>query len=94
MTVKGITFAQVKARAFENAAVQAAYEQQIREEELSALLIAMRTQAGLTKNDVAEKMGVSLPEVSQLEDNAQGAGVDTLRNYAQACGVTLKLSPG
>ncbi|EGL73680.1 hypothetical protein CSE899_04842 [Cronobacter sakazakii E899] len=55
MTVKGITFAQVKARAFENAAVQAAYEQQIREEELSALLIAMRTQAGLTKNDVAEK---------------------------------------
>ncbi|ALB53257.1 FIG00554128: hypothetical protein [Cronobacter universalis NCTC 9529] len=57
MSVKGVTFAQVKACALGNAAVQAAYEQQIREEELSALLIAMCTQAGLTKNNVAEKNG-------------------------------------
>ncbi|WP_336293156.1 helix-turn-helix transcriptional regulator [Cronobacter dublinensis] len=92
MGVKGVTFAQVKARAFENAAVQAAYEQVIREEELSALLIAMRTQAGLTKNDIAEKMGVSAPEISQLEDNALGASADTIQSYARACGVTLKLS--
>ncbi|EKY3230818.1 helix-turn-helix transcriptional regulator [Cronobacter malonaticus] len=94
MSVKGVTFAQVKACALENAAVQAAYEQQIREEELSALLIAMRTQAGLTKNDVAKKMGVSAPEVSQLENNALGVSADTLQSYAQACGVTLKLSLG
>ncbi|ELQ6222388.1 helix-turn-helix transcriptional regulator [Cronobacter turicensis] len=91
MSVKGVTFAQVKACAFENAAVQAAYEQQIREEELSALLIAMRTQAGLTKDDVAERMGISPPEITRLEDHALCANADTLQRYAQACGVKLKL---
>ncbi|KIU65862.1 helix-turn-helix domain-containing protein [Cronobacter malonaticus] len=94
MSVKGVTFAQVKACALENAAVQAAYEQQIREEELSALLIAMCTQAGLTKTTWLKKTEVSRPEASQLENNALGVSADTLQSYAQACGVTLKLSLG
>ncbi|WP_237656415.1 hypothetical protein [Cronobacter sakazakii] len=29
-----------------------------------------------------------------MENNAPGASADTLQSYAQACGVTLKLSLG
>ncbi|EKM5066356.1 helix-turn-helix transcriptional regulator [Cronobacter turicensis] len=52
----------------------------------------MRTQAGLTKDDVAERMGISPPEITRLEDHALCANADTLQRYAQACGVKLKLS--
>jgi len=53
---------------------------------------AVRTQAGLTKDDVAERMGISPPEITRLEDHALCANADTLQRYAQACGVKLKLS--
>jgi len=65
------------------------------EDEFSALaaLLHARTEAGLTQADVAERMGVSQPVVARIEaslgSRAHSPTLDTLRRYAEACGMKL-----
>ncbi|VFT72370.1 DNA-binding protein [Klebsiella aerogenes] len=46
------------------------------------MLAQWREQAGLTRAQVAQRMGVSAPTVSRMEANITRASLDTLTRYA------------
>ncbi|NHB97962.1 helix-turn-helix domain-containing protein [Photorhabdus stackebrandtii] len=66
---------------------RATYEAEERKEKLQALLAEWRHNAGITRAQVAERMGVKPPTVSRMESNINKASIDTLARYARACGV-------
>lgn len=67
MKVKGIPYAEVKAKALQNPDVMAAYLAEKKEEELQELLADLRRRAGINSTQVAERMGITQPAVSKLE---------------------------
>lgn len=91
MKVKGIPYAEVKAKALQNPDVMAAYLAEKKEEELQELLADLRRRAGINSTQVAERMGITQPAVSKLEKNASKASVTTLERYAAACGASIKI---
>lgn len=94
MKVKGIPYAEVKAKALQNPDVMAAYLAEKKEEELQELLADLRRRAGINSTQVAERMGITQPAVSRLERNASKASVSTLERYAAACGASIKIVMG
>ncbi|MBN1091090.1 MULTISPECIES: helix-turn-helix transcriptional regulator [Pantoea] len=94
MKVKGIPYAEVKAKALQNPDVMAAYLAEKKEEELQELLADMRRKAGINSTQVAERMGITQPAVSKLEKNASKASITTLERYAAACGASIKIVMG
>ncbi|CDG47347.1 helix-turn-helix domain-containing protein [Serratia symbiotica] len=94
MKVKGISYAEVKAKALQNPDVMAAYLAEKKEEELQELLADLRRRAGINSTQVAERMGITQPAVSKLEKNAGKASVTTLERYAAACGASIKIVMG
>lgn len=94
MKVKGIPYAEVKAKALQNPEVMAAYLAEKKEEELQELLADMRRKAGINSTQVAERMGITQPAVSKLEKNASKASITTLERYAAACGASIKIVMG
>ncbi|EAU0231733.1 helix-turn-helix transcriptional regulator [Salmonella enterica] len=94
MKVKGISYAEVKAKALQNPDVMAAYLAEKKEEELQELLADLRRRAGINSTQVAERMGITQPAVSKLEKNASKASVTTLERYAAACGASIKIVMG
>jgi len=85
--VKGVAWETVRADLMSDPDVQAAYEAEERKERLQAMLAEWRSHAGLTRAQVAERMGVTPPTVSRMEANIVKASLDTLVRYAKACGV-------
>lgn len=67
--------------------VQTAFDAQERKERLRLMLAQWRNQAGLTRAQVAQRMGVSAPTVSRMEANITRASLDTLTRYALVCGI-------
>ena len=67
--------------------VKAAFNAEERRERLREMLAQWRNHAGLTRAQVAARMGVSAPTVSRMEANVTRASLDTLTRYALACGV-------
>ncbi|WP_134412308.1 helix-turn-helix domain-containing protein, partial [Escherichia coli] len=59
--VKGIAWEHVRKELLSNHEVQAAYEAEERKERLQAMLAEWRNHAGLTRAQVAERMGVTPP---------------------------------
>ncbi|EDF2276359.1 TPA: helix-turn-helix transcriptional regulator [Klebsiella pneumoniae] len=94
MKIKGIPYAEVKAKALQNPDVMAAYLAEKKEEELQGLLADLRRRAGINSTQVAERMGITQPAVSKLEKNASKASVSTLERYAAACGASIKIVMG
>ena len=94
MKVKGIPYAEVKAKALQNPDVMAAYLAEKKEEELQELLADLRRRADINSTQVAERMGITQPAVSKLEKNASKASVTTLERYAAACGASIKIVMG
>ena len=68
------------------------------EEDLSEELVLLnqlthwRVSAGLSRAQVAERMGVKPPAITRLERNITRATWNTLRRYAEACGVRIALT--
>ena len=60
---------------------RAAWQEEERKEKLRELLAEWR------KAQVAERMGVTPPVISRLENNITKASIDTLTRYAHACGI-------
>jgi ribosome-binding protein aMBF1 (putative translation factor) len=58
----------------------------------AAALIDARSRAGLSQKDVAKKMRTSQPAIARLEGGRGNPSVDTLRRYAKATGLRLKIS--
>lgn len=84
---KGIPWETVRAELMSDPEVQAAYEAEERKERLQAMLAEWRSHAGLTRAQVAERMGVTPPTVSRMEANIIRASLETIARYARACGV-------
>lgn len=70
----------------------AAYHEAGEELALLEQLTEWREAAGLTKAQVAARMGVTPPAITRLERNVTRASWITLKRYAAACGVDIRLT--
>lgn len=93
MKVKGIPYAELKAKTLQNSDVMAASLAE-KKEELQDFLAVLRHRAGINSTQAAERMGISQPAVSKLENNASRASISTLERYAAACGASIKIVIG
>jgi ribosome-binding protein aMBF1 (putative translation factor) len=59
---------------------------------LAAVLIDARGQAGLSQEDVADRMRTSQQSVSRLEGGRANPSLETLRRFAKATGTRLRIS--
>jgi DNA-binding XRE family transcriptional regulator len=87
MSKKIIDWDELKIELLNQPDVQAAFDAQERQHRLRSMLAQWRKQAGLTRAQVAQRMGVSAPTVSRMEANITRASLDTLTRYALACGI-------
>ncbi|EPF2245468.1 helix-turn-helix domain-containing protein [Citrobacter werkmanii] len=85
--IKSVTWDEVRADLMSDPEVQAAMEAEERKERLQAMLAQWRHHAGLTRAQVAERMGVTPPTVSRMEANISRASLETVARYARACGI-------
>ncbi len=71
----------------------AALYREVANEEIGAALRAVREAKGLSQREVAERMGVTRPRVSQIE-SVEGAALalEVLSRYAQALGCRLDIA--
>lgn len=91
MKIQPIAYKELKSKILQDEQTHTLYIQGKRVEELQQLLQELRTKAGLTLSQVAERMGVTQPAVSKLEKNASRASILTLQRYAHACGAELRI---
>ncbi|MBR7888783.1 helix-turn-helix transcriptional regulator [Marinomonas sp. A79] len=82
----------LKQRAFENPEVRSEYEKLENEFNFIDQLISMRIKAGLTQQQVAEKMHTQKSNISRLEKGNANPSWSTLSKYAHACGFELTLA--
>ncbi|MCZ6249808.1 helix-turn-helix transcriptional regulator [Vibrio parahaemolyticus] len=54
-------------------------------------MLSMRESAGLTQQQVAERMGTKETNISRLEKGTSNPTIKTLMKYAKACGYQLDL---
>ena len=87
MSMKIIDWDELKTEMLSQPDVKAAFNAEERRERLREMLAQWRNHAGLTRAQVAARMGVSAPTVSRMEANVTRASLDTLTRYALACGV-------
>ncbi len=80
------TLKDIKRELLANPATQAAYEAQAPEFDMARELIAARSRAGLTQNDVAQRMGTTQSVVARLEGGKGVPSMRTVQRYAQAVG--------
>ena len=71
--------------------VRGEYDAMAEEFAIAEALIHARTQAGMTQNDVAEKMKTSQSYVAKLEGGANPS-MKALQRYAEATGSRLKIT--
>ena len=67
------------------------YDALAEEHELRELLRAMRTSAGLTQRQLADRMRTKESAISRIENHARDIRLSTLELYAEACGRRLRL---
>lgn len=71
---------------------QTAYEEMALEFEIASAIIAARTQAGLTQEELAQRMSAQQSQVARWEGGEQNATIKTLMRIAEATGTHLKIS--
>jgi len=91
--VSRTTLKQFKEKAFQNKEVEEEYNTLKPEYVIKKKLIAMRKEAGLTQEKLAELMGTKKSNISRLESfkSSISPRIDTLINYARATGHELKV---
>ncbi len=67
------------------------YDALSEEYELRKLLKEIRTEAGLTQKQLAERLSTKETAISRIENHARDIRLSTLEQYADACGRRLKL---
>lgn len=82
----------LKKKALENEAVRAEYDRLASEFALIDELLTMRNSAGLTQEQVAERMGTRKSNISRLERGRGNPSWKTLTGYAKACGYDIQLT--
>ncbi len=71
---------------------QTAYEGMAKEFEIASAIITARTQAGLTQEELAQRMSIKQSQVARWEGGEQNATIETLMRIAEATGTYLKIS--
>lgn len=66
-----------------------AYDDASHLQQLLDHLVGLRQQLGLTQQQVAERMNISQPTVSQFESERSDPQLSTLQRYARALGARL-----
>ena len=86
------TLKQFKEKALQNAEVKEEYDALKPEYAIKKKLIAMRKEAGLTQEKLAELMGTKKSNISRLESFKSNISprVETLMKYARATGMSLR----
>lgn len=83
----------IRTRLLARKGVKQAYEEMSEEFAALEVLLKARMQAKLTQQEVAERMGTTTSAVSRLESSLvsqkHSPSINTLRNYAHACGKRL-----
>ncbi len=86
-----MTLQKLKKKALSNPKVKAEYLELESEFNLIDQLLSMRTRAGLTQEQVAERMKTQKSNTSRLEKGNSNPSWATLSKYAHACGFELSL---
>jgi transcriptional regulator with XRE-family HTH domain len=88
------TFADFKKKALADPEVREAYETLKPTFDLKKRLIALRTQAGLTQEQLAERLHTQKSNISRLEsaNNSSSPRLSTLEQYAQAVGYRVEVN--
>ncbi len=81
----------LKTKALQNPEVKAEYDLLESEFSLIDALLTMRKKAGLTQEEVAQKLGTQRSNISRLEKGSSNPSWNTLQNYAHACGFELAM---
>ncbi len=87
------TLKDLKEKAFQKQGVQEEYDALRPEYAIKKKLIAMRKEAGLTQEKLAEIMGTQKSNISRLESfkSSISPRIETLIKYAEATGHELKV---
>ena len=87
------TLKDFKTKALQNEEVAREYEALTPEYEIKKKLIAMRKDAGLTQEKLAEIMGTKKSNISRLESfkSTNSPSISTLMQYAKATGHELRV---
>ena len=88
-----MTLNDLKQKALADERVKTEYDKLTPEYELIDQLLSMRSNAGLTQQQLAERMGTQKSNVSRLEHGRSNPSWRMLTRYAHACGYELKLTP-
>lgn len=90
-----MTHDELKAKALAISEVRAEYEALAPEFDLLQRMLQARKSAGLTQNDVAERMGTKREAVARLEaavaSGKHSPSIATLQKYAQAVGHRIEI---
>ena len=90
---KRTTMKDFRAKALQNPAVKAEYDALAVGFEIKRKMIAMRKQAGLTQEQMAQLLGTQKSNISRLESlNAQNSPrLSTIEDYARVLGYSMKV---
>ncbi|MBE0510744.1 MAG: helix-turn-helix domain-containing protein [Chromatiales bacterium] len=83
--------AKLKTRALQNTDVRQEYHVLQEEFELIDALLSMRRAAGLTQEELAQRMGTKKSNISRLEKGGSNPSWQTLQRYAKACGFHISM---
>jgi ribosome-binding protein aMBF1 (putative translation factor) len=89
--MKGVSYEQLKEEMLNSPEAIRAYEDADKELAMIELLYQMRERAGLSKTDLAKKLGINPSAISRLEGNPMGASMKTLSRYAAACNAAIDI---
>lgn len=83
---------QLKQKALQRPEVKTEYDNLEAEFSLMEQLISMRTEAGLTQEQVAKRMQTQKSNISRMERGNGNPSWSSLLKYAHACGFEISLS--
>lgn len=90
--IKPVEHKSVIKRLLDSPEALAAYDEMSEEIALLEQLTEWREKAGLTRADIADRMGITPPAITRLERNVTKATWHTLKRYAAACGIEITLA--
>lgn len=80
------TLKELKAKMLADPATKAEYDAMAEEFGMARELIAARSRAGLTQEEVAQRMGTTQSVIARLEGGKRQPSMRTVQRYAQAIG--------
>jgi predicted transcriptional regulator len=88
------TFAEFKQKALANSEVKKEYEALSSVYKLRKQLVALRTKAGLTQEELAEKLHTKKSNISRLENinSSFSPRLSTIEQYADAVGYKVEIN--